>query len=178
MRRESKRQRLQAFEQRCREERVPVTVQRCTILEAVLDRDDHPTADQVYEDVRGRIPGVSRTTVYRVLDALVHLGAITKACHPGAVARFDAKTEQHHHLVCLRCDKVMDIYDDNLDTLPLPDTSRFGFQVADVRVQLRGICSDCRKGAANARRGCQRSRTLPKKKTTKTRASQSRKDKP
>jgi len=178
MHRESKRRRLQAFEQGCREEGLPVTVQRRTILEAMLDRDDHPTAEQVYEDVRDRIPGLSRTTVYRVLDALVHLGAITKACHPGGVARFDAKTEQHHHLVCLRCDKVRDIHDDDLDALQLPDTRHFGFELADFRVQLRGICSDCRKEAATARRGRKRSRTPAKRKTTKTRTSQSRKDKP
>jgi Fur family peroxide stress response transcriptional regulator len=178
MRSELRQQRLSAFERRCREEGLPVTVQRRTILEAVLDRDDHPTADHIYENVRHRIPGVSRTTVYRVVSTLVRLGAITKACHPGGVARFDANTQQHHHLVCLHCDKVVDIHDKNLDALRLPDIRRFGFEIADFRVQLRGICRDCRKKAAEAKRVRKRSGTHLKRKRTQTRPSKSRKEKP
>lgn len=127
-----------------------MTVQRRTVLAAVLGRGDHPTAEQIHEEVVGRIAGVSRTTVYRVLDMLVRFGIITKACHPGAMARFDGNTERHHHLVCLHCDNVIDLGDTRLDNLKLPDTRHLGFEITDFRVQLYGVCADCGNNATAA----------------------------
>ena len=115
------------------------------VLEAVLDLDDHPTADRVHGAVAERDPGVSRATVYRALESLARVGIITKACHPGKAIRYDSRTETHHHLVCLRCDDVIDITDERLDALPVPDTSGYGFEVSDFRVQLRGVCRRCRE---------------------------------
>jgi Fe2+ or Zn2+ uptake regulation protein len=115
------------------------------VLEAVLDLDNHPTADQVHEAVARANPGVSRATVYRALESLTRIGVITKACHPGKAVRYDSRPETHHHLVCLRCDEVIDISDERLDALPVPDTSGYGFEVSDFRVQLRGICRRCRE---------------------------------
>jgi Fur family peroxide stress response transcriptional regulator len=141
---DTKRRRLQSFEQHCRARGVPATVQRRAILEAVLDLKMHPTADQVLDAVARRIPGVSRTTVYRTLDALVAMGLITKVAHIGGAVRYDPNTSVHHHLVCQSCDAVIDIYDERLDHLPIPDTSLVGFEVIDYRVQLRGICRSCK----------------------------------
>jgi Fe2+ or Zn2+ uptake regulation protein len=95
--------------------------------------------------VARRDPGVSRATVYRALESLARMGVITKACHPGKAVRYDSRTETHHHLVCLHCDEVIDITDERLDALPVPDTSALGFQVSDFRVQLRGTCRRCRE---------------------------------
>ncbi len=139
--------RIESFERLCHEHGLRATVQRRVILEAVLGLDNHPTADQVYENVVGRLPGVSRTTVYRTLESLARLGVITKACHPGAVARYDRRTDLHHHLICLHCDGITDISDARLDDLGIPDTSAYGFEVADFRVQLRGLCRRCRANA-------------------------------
>jgi Fur family peroxide stress response transcriptional regulator len=120
-------------------------VQRRTVLETVLDLGNHPTADQVFDEAVKRIPGISRTTVYRTLDTLARMGVITKACHPGSAVRYDRRIEIHHHLVCQRCDDVIDIADHRLDKLPIPDTSSFGFEVIDFRVQLRGVCRRCKQ---------------------------------
>jgi len=141
------------FEAICHDQGLPLTVQRRVVFESVLARDDHPTTDQIYEDVRGRIPGVSRTTVYRVLDMLVRVGVISKACHPGAAARFDRNTRQHHHLVCLHCDRVIDVEDERLDTLDLPSVSQFDFEITEFRVQLRGACGDCREKHSTSKSG-------------------------
>jgi len=137
--------RIRMCERICREQGVPFTLQRRAILDAVLDLDNHPTADQVHEALSARTPGISRTTVYRTLEMLARMGVITKACHPGSVVRYDPRTGLHHHLVCRICDEVIDITDAALDALPIPDTSAFGFEVQDFRVQLRGVCSRCRE---------------------------------
>jgi Fur family peroxide stress response transcriptional regulator len=145
MDRQSRKQRMDLFAARCREGRVPLTAQRRQVLEALLDLDNHPTADQVHELVVQRMPEVNRTTVYRTLETLVGMGVIHKASHPGRVVRFDPRTERHHHLVCLRCDRVIDVWDENLEKLKIPDLSSTGFQVEDFQVQLRGVCRECRE---------------------------------
>jgi Fur family peroxide stress response transcriptional regulator len=130
----------------CRRHGVPLTVQRSVILEALAERHDHPTAEQILEDVRGRLPGLSRTTVYRVLDALTRIGLAAKTCSPGNAVRFDPCTERHHHLVCLQCERVLDLHDPALDELPLPNARKLGFQLEDYSVHFRGICAECRRG--------------------------------
>ena len=101
-------------------------------------RQDHPTADQVYNAVRGRLPGVSRTTVYRVLDTLVRMGVINRISHPGAAARFDAKVHQHHHLVCLQCGKIIDLEDQRLNELALPTVATQGYRIDEFHIHFRG----------------------------------------
>ena len=135
--------RLQEFEEICRQKGLPVTTQRRVILEAVLQRDDHPTADQVYEAVQDRIPQLSRTTVYRTLDTLLELGVIRRVHLTGATGRFDGKIRRHHHLVCMQCNKIVDIDDESLDQVPIPRRKLQGFKVDDFSVQFSGTCLDC-----------------------------------
>ena len=142
---QAKQQRLEEFRERCRENGIPFTQQRRIILQAVLDLDTHPTADEVYSSPVVRRAGISRATVYRTLENLAELGAITKTCHAGGTIRYDRRTEIHHHLVCLRCDAIEDISDAKLDDVSIPDTSAYGFDLKDFRVQLRGLCRHCRK---------------------------------
>jgi Fur family peroxide stress response transcriptional regulator len=141
---QEKQARLEQFERKCRESGVPFTGQRRAILEAVLNSDLHPSAHQVFEAVRAVSRGVSKATVHRNLEMMASMGVISKTCHPGAVARYEARTDLHHHLICLRCNSVVDIDDENLNALQVPDTSAFEFEVTDFRVQIRGYCKECR----------------------------------
>ncbi|HEY2388833.1 MAG TPA: transcriptional repressor [Candidatus Binatia bacterium] len=131
------------LEMACRTQGVPLTIQRRVVLETLAARDDHPTADDVWEAVRLRMPDVSRTTAYRALDTLVRLGLAVKICHPGSSARYDAKTRRHHHLVCVHCERVLDIDVPALDKLALPNDK--SFEVTDYSVQFRGVCAACRR---------------------------------
>ena len=117
---------------------------RQVILSTLLDLDTHPTADEVYAAACVEDPGLGRATVFRALDALTEAGILTKALHAGAAVRYDIRAQPHHHLVCTRCETIIDILDDRLDRLVLPDTSNLGFHVANAQVQLRGICQSCR----------------------------------
>lgn len=138
---------LSEFEEICRQRGVPLTIQRRSVLEALVQRHDHPTADQIFEDVHQAIPGISRTTVYRVLEALVKAGVAQRVCHPGAAARFDARTERHHHLVCVQCEKVLDVVDTNFEELSLPTGVSRGFSIMDYSIHFRGLCPDCQNPA-------------------------------
>ena len=136
--------RLREFEERCREQGLPVTVQRRAILEAVLERDDHPTADQIYEAVKDRIPQLSRTTVYRVLDTFAELGLVRRL-QPSGTTRFDGNVQRHHHLVCSRCSKVVDLEFEVLDRIALPNRKVQGFEIDGYSIHFSGRCPDCRE---------------------------------
>jgi Fe2+ or Zn2+ uptake regulation protein len=141
-------ERIDLFTQHCAARGLPLTVQRRAVLEAILDLDTHPTADQVHLCVTGRMPEINRATVYRSLETLVGMGIITKACHPGRVVRYDPRTDPHHHLICLHCNYVLDVEDRRLTELPLPKIDTGSFTVTEHRVQLRGICQKCREAEA------------------------------
>jgi Fe2+ or Zn2+ uptake regulation protein len=142
---QEKKRRVEEFRKYCRDNGIPFTEQRRIVLQEVLDLTTHPTADMVYCLPSVRSARISRATVYRTLDNLVQAGAIAKTCHPGGKVRYDGRTAIHHHLICLRCDSIIDVTNNELDTLTMPDTSALGFDVKDFRVQLRGLCRSCRK---------------------------------
>jgi Fur family peroxide stress response transcriptional regulator len=129
----------------CRERGLRLTIQRRAVLQVLLGRSDHPTADQIFAATQDENPQISRRTVYRVLDTLAEWGLIRRVHHPGATARFDAKTHRHHHLVCVRCNKVVDWESRSLDNVSLPRGKPHGFDVCDFSVQFIGLCPDCRK---------------------------------
>ncbi len=135
----------------CAAARLPLTAQRRAVFDAVLELDTHPTADAIVAHLRARGSRIARATVFRTLEGLAALGVIGRTCHPGRGVRYDRITSQHHHLICLRCDAVIDIVDARLDRLPVPDTSSLGFAVTDFRVQLRGLCHRCRTAASTGR---------------------------
>lgn len=134
--------RLAEFEETCRRHKLPLTVQRRVVLEALSVHFDHPTADHLFDEVRRNLPEISRTTVYRVLETFVRIGVARKVCHPGSAARYEMWDGRHHHLVCLECEAMIDLQDPSLDHLPLPDSGS-GFEITDYSVQFRGLCLKC-----------------------------------
>ncbi len=142
-----------------RESGLPVTTQRCAVFDAILDRTDHPTAEQLYRAVRGKLPQISRMTVHRILGTFVSLGLVAKTCHLGSAARFDPKLHQHHHLVCLDCGRIIDVEDPRLNHIPWPKVNPGEFQIVDYHVHFRGRCARCqqniraRQRRPNAQRG-------------------------
>jgi Fur family peroxide stress response transcriptional regulator len=133
------------FEAECRKNGLALTIQRRTILDALASRNDHPTVDQVYEDIKDTLKGVSRTTVYRVLETFVSIGIAKKISNPESKARFDADTKRHHHLTCIHCGKVLDLHDDTLDNLAPSSCTEQEFAILDYSITFNGICSNCQK---------------------------------
>ncbi len=147
------RERLARSVSLCREHGLAMTVQRRAILEELVSRRDHPSADQIFDVVGERLPGLSRTTVYRVLEALVRVGAARKVSHPDAVARFDPIFERHHHLLCDRCGRLFDLDDSEVRGFALP-RSLGSFAVRDYSINFTGVCAGCRNSKKERKSQC------------------------
>lgn len=116
--------------------------QRQIVLDAVMTRCDHPTADQIYLDVRAKDDRISRSTVYRNLGVLSEDGQITNVKVPAA-DRYDARRDLHYHLFCTGCGKVFDAplnYHTEYDEQVARET---GFRISRHRVVFEGLCPDC-----------------------------------
>ncbi len=118
------------------------TRQRRLVLEAVRARRDHPTADQLYLDVRQREETVSRGTVYRNLKLLSETGVIARIPMESA-DRFDLREEPHDHLHCSGCGAVCDIpfpYQAERDQALAKAT---GYQIDRHHTVYEGLCPAC-----------------------------------
>ena len=116
------------------------TRQRLQVLEAVRARRDHPTADQIYLDVRQEDGKISRGTVYRNLQQMASEGRLVQL--DGPVARFDAVLETHTHLRCACCGQVVDgvlPYDAALDRAAMAE----GWTITGHSLTFTGICPAC-----------------------------------
>lgn len=122
------------------------TKQRRLVLQAVQSRFDHPTAEQIYEDVHKADPKISQGTVYRNLNCLSEGGAICHVRVPGA-DRYDLRTDLHYHMFCVKCKKVIDApysYKAHLDEETMRQS---GFDIIRHRLVFEGVCPECRDDA-------------------------------
>ncbi|MGN1145866.1 MAG: Fur family transcriptional regulator [Acetatifactor sp.] len=119
------------------------TKQRNMTLEAVESRRDHPTADQIYADLRAKDDKISRGTVYRNLGILSEEGSIANVRISGA-ERYDFRLDRHYHMLCTECGKVYDApmhYQEEYDRQVEMDT---GFKINRHRIVFEGVCPKCR----------------------------------
>lgn len=117
--------------------------QRQMILDAVKSRCDHPTADQIYLDVRAKDEKISRGTVYRNLGVLSENNDITNVKVPAA-DRFDSRLDRHYHIFCTGCGKVFDApfkYREQYDEQIEKET---GFKINRHRLIFEGLCTECK----------------------------------
>lgn len=136
-------EKLDELFQACRVHGLPMTIQRRTVMETLAGREDHPGAEEVFEEARHRVPGLSRTTVYRVLETMVQLGVAARVAHLGSQTRFDAQTSPHPHAICVKCGRVVNFEPSTALELMIPSESN-GFQLTGYQVVVHGICPRCR----------------------------------
>lgn len=123
-----------------------VTPQRVEILRTILSTDCHPDAEYVHDQVRRQLPTIALDTVYRGLNSLVEHGLVERVDTRGDRARFDGKTEPHHHFVCEGCGMVADFDLPAVEELPMPPAVKKLGTIHSRRLQVRGLCSDCAAG--------------------------------
>jgi Fur family transcriptional regulator, peroxide stress response regulator len=119
------------------------TKQREAILNILRINRSHPTADQIYDEVRKDIPNISKGTVYRNLQVLEKDGAVSVLNINGTRSRYEVKQHGHYHFRCLKCGRVFDL-DEPIDkALDEKISRKTGFTVSHHQTEFRGLCKDC-----------------------------------
>jgi len=122
-----------------------MTAQRQVILEEIKKTDTHPTADEVYQLVRERLPRISLGTVYRNLEILSENGLIRKLEWAGTQKRYDGELKAHYHIRCLNCSRIEDIHIEPLSALEEMFRGSSDYEVVGYRLEIIGLCSQCKK---------------------------------
>ncbi len=123
-----------------------VTPQRFAVYANLLQRCDHPTAEQILTELNSAGPVSSLATVYSSLQALRTVGLIKEVLLEAGVGRYDAKVQPHHHLCCNKCGSIEDIAWQTFANLDVSQmTSKFQAQTYEVVV--RGSCQNCQKAS-------------------------------
>lgn len=119
-----------------------VTPQRFAVYANLLDRCDHPTAEQLLHDLNRTAPTSSQATIYTSLQALCEVGLVREVLLEEGVCRYDANVAPHHHFRCRCCGKIQDIAWDDLETVALKRVPP-GVRVESYEVVLHGHCGNC-----------------------------------
>jgi Fur family peroxide stress response transcriptional regulator len=127
-----------------REKGLRVTPQREAILDHLLSTDEHPSARQIWEAAKKRLPGISLSTVYSSLAELSKLGFIKELEFNEMDNRYEGNLTHHINLICTRCGKISDYMTAHtIDMEQIREATRF--RAFNSRFELYGICDDCSK---------------------------------
>lgn len=120
-----------------------LTTQRQIILEELGKVTSHPTANEVYDMVRKRLPRIGLGTVYRNLELLSESGVILKLEVGGTQKRFDATVDPHYHIRCAICGKVDDIDIPVLENVNQAAHTASNYKILGHHIEFSGVCSGC-----------------------------------
>lgn len=122
---------------------VRMTPQRHAILEYLLSTMGHPTADAIYKALEDRFPNMSVATVYNNLRVFKEAGLVRELTYGDASSRFDANMDDHYHIICRDCGKIVDFEYPHLFQVEEEAAKKTGFVVHHHRMEVYGICSAC-----------------------------------
>ncbi len=120
-----------------------LTPQRLAILNYLDGNKEHPSAEDIYKAVLKKFPTMSFATVYNTLQTLRERGGMLELTIDPDKKRFDSNTEPHHHLICLKCKRIVDIHGDY--KLDVPNSDRGDFEIVGNHIEFYGICPKCKK---------------------------------
>ncbi len=130
-----------------------VTAQRLAVLRAVSDRR-HSTADDIYQIARAEIGAISRQAVYDALAALTDKGLLRRIEPAGSPARYEDRVgDNHHHLICRTCNRMVDVDCAVGDTPCLTAVDDSGYEIDEAEVVYWGRCPECVAGTSVSSRG-------------------------
>jgi Fur family peroxide stress response transcriptional regulator len=125
-----------------------VTHQRQVIYQVLSGMHGHPSAEEVYERVKVRIPAISLATVYKNIHTFIESGLFREvSLHHGSL-RVETNPNPHHHLVCKACKSITDIPAGELGLPVKAHKLRGGFLAQRYAVDVLGLCPECQKSVS------------------------------
>ena len=134
---------LNQFRAKCKAHGLSMTPQRLAIYKAMIGSRDHPSAENIYNLVRASFPDIALDTVYRTLSTFSEIGVIHVVEGYGEARRYDPDVEPHHHFRCMRCNKIIDLYENSIEKPKISPRLKKKYNVANVKVVLEGACDEC-----------------------------------
>jgi len=138
-------EKIRWFTSLCRKTGLRVTPQRIEIYKQLINTDEHPSAEMLYEKVKKTFPSISFDTVNRTLLTLNEIGAAFIVEGSGDVRRFDGGMEKHQHFKCIKCKRIVDFQHKPFGNIKLPSSLARKFTVLKKVVYLEGICDQCKQ---------------------------------
>lgn len=122
-----------------------ITKQRVLILEELRKVTSHPSAHEIYEMVRPKLPNISFGTVYRNLKFLQRLNLLQELNYGKRFSRFDGNPQDHYHIVCRECDRVDDVPSEIWNKLNKEVEGLTQYEIRSHRIEFYGLCPRCKK---------------------------------
>ena len=122
-----------------------ITPQRRVILHILMHANAHLTPAEVYEEARRSIPGLTETTVYRTLEFLTQVGLAQEAFSKTSKSAYEISGYAHHHLICRKCGKEIEIPHVKMKPLCEEIETETGFQLMQNHLSFFGLCPICQK---------------------------------
>lgn len=125
-----------------------LTAQRECILNIIIENQDkHLTVDEIYKYVYDRNKTIGIATVYRTILLFEELGVISKLIFDDRIIRYELSSfddrHTHHHLICVKCNQIIEVEEDLLDELEKKVEGKYEFRILDHNLKILGICSNC-----------------------------------
>lgn len=131
------------FEEILRKKGYRLTPQRLAILEILQHAKSHLSPQEVFEQARKKVPGVTEPTVYRTLSFLCAEGVLMCSHQGSGTLVYELASNLHHHLVCRECGHSIEVEHEALDDLYSSLKRQTGYALDDRHVTLFGLCPGC-----------------------------------
>jgi Fe2+ or Zn2+ uptake regulation protein len=121
------------------------TKQRQVVLRVIRESEEHLTANEVFDDARRLLPGISFATVYNSLRYLKQKGVIGEVRFGADCTLYDRKLTRHDHALCNNCGKLVDL-DLSIPVALIEEAATLSkFKAESIELTLRGLCPECSK---------------------------------
>lgn len=121
------------------------TIQKKIIFNTLKEMKEHPSAQEVYEEVHGKHSTISRATVFRVLNNLAEAGHLFRIKIPGCADCYDYKTINHYHIKCSECNKISNMDSSFLEDPIIKANEYTNYKITGYTLIFEGICNECQK---------------------------------
>jgi Fur family peroxide stress response transcriptional regulator len=124
-----------------------LTPQRLAVLRVLVGSTDHPSVEQIYDEVHRQHPMISRATVYKTVETLKEMSQVLELEFSGTSNRYDGRRiEPHPHLVCRGCGGIRDLELPALTREATEVAERTGYELLGHRLDFYGLCPACQGG--------------------------------
>jgi Fur family peroxide stress response transcriptional regulator len=136
---------LDTFVDACRKIDLRITPQRLEIFKELAQATDHPTAEALHQRLLQKMPTLSLDTVYRTLGTFADAGLVNKVETTESQAHFEVSQVQHHHLICRKCNEIIDFQWQFIDHASLPEEVHSWGRIDRKNIVVYGTCHKCLK---------------------------------